>query len=80
MTGRFGGIPRGRPLPGARAIAGYVWQDEKLHRSAYGLPRDEFGLQDLNGRLTGFTNWIDHALSERVGKRRARHRQQEVAE
>jgi hypothetical protein len=46
--------------------------DEEQWRSIYSLPREEFGLIDLNGKLTGFTGWIDHAVTSRVGKKRRR--------
>ena len=72
MPNLFSGQPRGRALSGARAIAEYIWDDPGQERGAYDLPREEFGLQEINGRLTGFSNWIDIALAARVGKRRAR--------
>jgi hypothetical protein len=66
--------PRGRAIPGAKALARYIYNDEKKWRSVYGLPREEFGLIDLNGSLTGFENWINGALlaRARAGKRRQR--------
>jgi len=73
------GQPRGKPLTGARRIAGYMWDDEEQWRSVYSLDREEFGLIDLNGKITGFTGWIDAALERRVGKkRRRRQRHAEV--
>jgi hypothetical protein len=72
MANLFSGQPRGRTLPGARSIAEYIWDDPGQKRAAYDLDREEFGLQEINGRLTGFSNWIDIALAARVGKRRAR--------
>jgi hypothetical protein len=72
MSDRFAGQPRGRALPGAKAIARYIWDDEEQWRSVYSLPRDEYGLMELNGKVTGFTSWIDFALASRVGKRRRR--------
>jgi hypothetical protein len=71
MPNPFFGQPRGRTLSGARAIAEYVWDDPEQKRAAYDLDREEFGLQEINGRLTGFSNWIDIALAARVGRRRA---------
>jgi hypothetical protein len=77
MSDCFAGQPRGRALAGARAIAKHLWDDEALWRSAYGLDRDEFGLMHLNGKLTGFSNWIDAALARRVGKKRHRRTRKE---
>ncbi len=81
MSDRFTGQPRGRALSGAKEIAGYIWNDPELSRSVYGLDRDEYGIVDLAGKLTGFTGWIDVALARRVGKRRrrARHVEAEAA-
>jgi|RhiMetdeSRZDD1v2_1073273.scaffolds.fasta_scaffold1681919_2 hypothetical protein len=80
MSDRFAGIPRGKPLPGARKIAGYMLDDEEQWRSIYSLPREEFGLIDLNGKLTGFTGWIDHAVTSRIGKKRRRRARNAQAE
>ena len=76
MSNRFAGQPRGRTLFGARAIAEYIWGDPGMERSAYDLPREEYGLQEINGRVTGFTDWIDLALAAHVGKRRTRRTRQ----
>jgi hypothetical protein len=70
--GGFAGIPRGRPLSGPRAIAKYIWNDVKRARTVYGLDRNEFGLVVVAGKLTGFTRWIDLALSRKAGRRRDR--------
>jgi hypothetical protein len=83
MSEQYAGLPRGRALPGARAIASYLWDDEEQWRTVYSLDRDEFGLMILGARITGFTGWIDAALAARVGKkrpRRARHAEQETVE
>jgi hypothetical protein len=65
---------RGRAVSGARPLAAYIFNDEEKWRSVYALPREEFGLIELAGRLTGFTGWIDRALAARAkaGKRRKR--------
>ncbi len=72
MSDRFADQPRGRALPGAKAIARYIWDDEERWRSVYSLSRDEYGLMELNGKVTGFTGWIDFALASRVGRKRVR--------
>jgi hypothetical protein len=74
--------PRGRTLTGAREVAGYVWDDEEKWRSVYLLPRDEFGLIELNGKITGFSGWIDAALAARArtGKKRRYRAHQTSAE
>jgi hypothetical protein len=72
MSDRFVGQPRGRALAGARAIAAYIWDDEEQWRSVYSLPRHEYGLMELSGKVTGFTGWIDLALASRVGRKRRR--------
>jgi hypothetical protein len=75
---RFAGVPRGRPLPGSRAIAGHVWNDEERWRSALRLPRDEYGLAIVCGELLGYAGWIDFALAEGVERRRP-HKAREAA-
>jgi hypothetical protein len=65
---RFAGVPRGKPLPGSKAVARHVWNDEEKWRSAFRLPRDEFGLSIVCCELLGFTGWIDHALATRAQK------------
>jgi len=79
MSDCFAGQPRGRALAGARAIARYIWDDEEQWRSVYSLSRDEYGLMELNGKVTGFTGWIDFALANRVGRKRRRRRAEEAA-
>jgi hypothetical protein len=59
-------------LSGADKITAYIWgEGESEPRRAYTLPRDEYGIVILAGRLTGFTGWIDFALAAaaRPGKR-----------
>jgi hypothetical protein len=79
MADRFAGQPRGRMLRGAQEIAAYLLSDPEKWRSVYGLPRDEYGILELNGQLTAFTNWIDIALAARVGKRRTRRQRRALA-
>jgi hypothetical protein len=64
--------PRGRAIHGAKALARYIYSDESRWRAVYGLPREEFGLIELSGMLTGFENWVDAAILARAkaGKRR----------
>ena len=71
---RFAGVPRGRPLCGSRKIAGHVWDDEEKWRSAFRLPRDEFGLAIVCGELLGYEGWIDFALAAGAERRRPRGR------
>ena len=71
---RFAGVARGRALPGARQIAQHIWGDEYRWRSVFQLPRDEYGLVILAGRVTGFTGWIDHALAVNATTGRKRRR------
>lgn len=81
MSDRFAGQPRGQMLRGAQEIAGYLLGDPEKWRSVYGLPRQDFGIIELNGQLTAFTNWIDIGLAARIGKRRSRRaRHSEEAE
>ncbi len=65
---RFEGVARGKPLRGSRKIAGHVWGDEEKWRSAYRLPRDEFGLSIVCGELLGCEGWIDRALAARAAQ------------
>ncbi len=65
---RFAAVLRGKPLPGSRKIAGHVWGDEERWRSAFRLPRGEFGLSVVCGELLGFEGWIDHALAARAAQ------------
>jgi hypothetical protein len=69
---RFAGVARGRPLCGSKAIAGFIWDDEARWRSAFRLPRDEYGLAVVCGELLGFTGWINHALAAGAKRRRQR--------
>jgi hypothetical protein len=66
MSSLFAGVSRGRPLPGPKAVAGYIWDDSTKWRRVYRLPYAEFGLIELNGTITGFTGWIDEALARRA--------------
>jgi hypothetical protein len=52
---RFAGIARGQPLPGSKAIAAYIWNDEARWRSAFRLNRPEFGLAIVCGELLGYS-------------------------
>jgi hypothetical protein len=63
---RFAGVPRGKTLRNAEAVAVHVWRDKRKRRSAYRLPRDEFGLSVLAGKLTGYEGWVDFALATRA--------------
>jgi hypothetical protein len=72
MSHRFAGLPRGKPLRGARAVAIYIWDDQKRYRAAYGLNREEYGIAIVAGELLGFSNWIDHALANQAGDRKRR--------
>jgi hypothetical protein len=69
---RFEGVARGEPLCGSKAVAGHVWNDEKKWRSAFRLPRDEFGLAVVCGELLGYVGWIDFALATGAERRRPR--------
>jgi hypothetical protein len=69
---RFAGVERGDPLRGSKAIARHIWRDEKKGRSAFRLPRNEYGLSVVAGELLGFTGWIDHALAVGAERRRPR--------
>jgi hypothetical protein len=69
---RFVGVPRGRPLPGSRAIARHIWNDEERRRSAFRLPRDQYGLAVVCGELLGYEGWVDFALA--AGAERSRPR------
>jgi hypothetical protein len=69
---RFDGVARGRPLRGSREVANHVWGDDKKYRSAYRLPRDEFGLIVVCGELLGYSGWIDFALAAGADRRRPR--------
>jgi hypothetical protein len=76
---RFAGVPRGKPLAGSKAIARYIWNDEERWRSAFRLPRDEYGLAIVCGELLGYTGWIDYALAAGAERRRPRtSRKQEI--
>ena len=72
MTNRFAGVPRGRPLRGPRAIAGWIWGDEERWRSVYGLDRDTYGIKLVAGELLGFENWIEVGLAAESGRKRRR--------
>jgi hypothetical protein len=69
---RFEGVARGVPLCGSKAVAEHVWNDEKKWRSAFRLPRDEFGLSIVVGELFGYSGWIDFALATGAERRRLR--------
>jgi hypothetical protein len=69
---RFAGVPRGRPLPGAKAIAAHIWHNEERWRSALHLPREEYGLAIVAGELLGYSGWIDYALAVAAERRRPR--------
>jgi hypothetical protein len=71
---RFGGVPRGRALRGAREIAAYIFDDADAVETVFALPRDEFGLITLGRDLTGFSNWVDLALAARARASKARKR------
>jgi hypothetical protein len=75
---RFEGIARGEPLRGSRAVARHVWNDETKWRSAFRLPRDEFGLAVVCGELLGYAGWIDFPLA--TGAAAAGKRQRRVME
>lgn len=77
---RFAGVARGRPLPGSRAIAGYIWDNPERWRSAFRLPRDEYGLAIVCGELLGYTGWIDFALAAGAERRRSRARAAEATQ
>jgi len=77
MLARFAELPRGRVLPGADAIARYIWGKGNMSRSVYGLPRDRYGLIVLGGKLTGFSKWIDAALAAEASAGRKRRRRRE---
>ncbi len=59
-------VPRGKLLDGADELAGYIYEDPGRKEFVYALPRDEFGLQILSGKLIGFSGWIDAALAARA--------------
>jgi hypothetical protein len=69
---RFDGVERGKPLRGSKAIARHIWDDEEKGRSAFRLPRDEFGLSVLAGELLGYEGWVDYALAVGAERRRPR--------
>jgi hypothetical protein len=75
----FAGVPRGKPLRGSKAIAGYVWGDEKKWRSAFRLPREQFGLSVVCGELLGYAGWIDYALATASERHRPRKTAAEAA-
>ncbi|MGB7976859.1 MAG: hypothetical protein WCF81_21485 [Roseiarcus sp.] len=66
---RFAGVERGKPLRGSKAIANHIWRDKKKWRSAFRLPRDEYGLSVVVGELLGYEGWIDHALAVGIERR-----------
>ena len=74
-------LPRGKPVIGARKIAGYIFGDEDKESSAYALDRAEFGLQILAGKLVGHEGWLDSGLARRAsaGGKRSRNRAPEAA-
>jgi hypothetical protein len=59
-------IARGKPVPGARALAVYILEDERKEDVIRALPRAEWGFQILAGQLTGYSGWIDAVLVERA--------------
>jgi hypothetical protein len=74
MSDRFARVPRGRALPGSRAIAEYMFNDPEKSETVCALPRDEFGFVMLGRDLTGFTGWIDFALAARAQASKGRRR------
>jgi hypothetical protein len=68
--------PRGKPIAGARALAAYLFDDPDKTDGIYNMTpetRARFGLIELNGKVTGFQNWIDAGIRASVGgKRRQR--------
>ena len=80
MSDRFAGVPRGRALPGSRAIAEYMFNDPEKSETVCALPRKEFGFAKYGRELIGFTGWIDAAMAARAkaGKER-RRREREAA-
>ena len=59
-------MPRGKPPTAPIELAGYIYEDPGRKESVYALPRDEFGLQILSGKLIGFSGWIDAALAASI--------------
>ncbi len=74
MASKFDGIPRGKAVRGAAALAAYIWGDESLAASIYTLDYAEFGLLDLGGVVTGYELWLDHVILNRIGTRRRRRK------
>ena len=70
-SNRFEGVPRGRALPGSKAISEYIFDTPAKAETVVGLDRAEFGFVMMGRELTGYTGWIDHALAARAraGKR-----------
>jgi hypothetical protein len=56
--------PAKRILCGARAIAGYVFDDEEQWRRVYSL-KDELGLFRLGGQVCGRPSTIDARIAAR---------------
>jgi hypothetical protein len=77
---RFAGVPRGRPLAGSRAIARHIWNDEERWRSAFRLPRDQYGLAVVCGELLGYEGWVDFALAAGAERRRPRSNAEDPGE
>jgi hypothetical protein len=74
LSNRFAGVKRGRALRGSSSIAAYVLDDPQAGEIVLSLPRDEFGLIVLGRELTGFSGWIDFALTERARRAKSRSR------
>jgi hypothetical protein len=74
MANRFDGVPRGRALPGSKAISNYMFNTPDKTETVVSLDRAEFGLIRMGRELTGFTGWIDHALARRAQATKNRRR------